>query len=106
MLSDKYDANNHPYISSMINASSASEIKRIQKKKHDNFAARKDRVSQVRDSVFSYPFSPHHQQSASHLTTDKLLPKDLTSFGLILDRANLVTAVLHLTGPYPIYPIS
>ena len=32
MLSDMYDANNHPYISSMINASSAFEINHIQKK--------------------------------------------------------------------------
>ena len=31
-LSDIYDANNHPYISSLINASSAFEIKHIQKK--------------------------------------------------------------------------
>ena len=79
-----YDANNHPYNSSLINASSAFEIKHIQKKRQDHFAARKHRVSQLRDSVFSDPFSPHHQQSASHLTSDKLLPKDLTSFGLIL----------------------
>ena len=66
---------------------------------------RQERQSLSAEGLFSDPFSPHHQQSASHLTSDKLLPKDLTSFGLILG-SQLETAVLHLTGLYPIYPIS